>query len=167
MTVLVSSFFCLPSSLFSSRYLRCLSRLEPRHVSRWPDTTQVLVEALGGQPYQTPVCKHTLAPATVSGSGSTLPPSWIPISACHWISSPSGSSLFVPAVPLNSNNFGIEFGWWGGNPNLPLDALPVFILEVNLQVPSPHYRAFHLRSWASLTSQVSGAFWRPLPPPTS
>ena len=29
----------IPPPLFSSRFLRCLSRLEPRHVSRWPDTT--------------------------------------------------------------------------------------------------------------------------------
>ena len=37
--VLATSFSRLPSSPFSSRFPRCLSRLEPRHVSRWLDTT--------------------------------------------------------------------------------------------------------------------------------
>jgi hypothetical protein len=37
--VLATSFSRLPSSLFSSRFPRCLSRLKPRHVSRWLDTT--------------------------------------------------------------------------------------------------------------------------------
>ena len=37
--VLATSFSRPPSSLFSSRFPRCLSRLEPRHVSHWPNTT--------------------------------------------------------------------------------------------------------------------------------
>ena len=39
MTVLATSSSRAAQPLFSSRFPRCLSRLEPRHVSRWPDTT--------------------------------------------------------------------------------------------------------------------------------
>jgi hypothetical protein len=44
-------------------------------------------------------------------------------------------------------------------PHTSLDAL-FFCWRWSLQVPSPHRRAFHLRSSFEFTSQVSSTFWR-------
>jgi hypothetical protein len=55
-------------------------------------------------------------------------------------------------------------------PNPSLDFLP-FFWRWSLQVPSPHYRPFHLRYLPLspeifFTSKVPGTFWRVAPPPT-
>ena len=94
----------------------------------------------------------------------SLPLSWIPPWACCWTSFSSGSS---PVLSLQFFQTGTVIGqiltvwWWQTYPSL--DSLS-FCWRWPLQVPSPHCRAFHLRSflsfesWKSLTSQVSGRF---------
>jgi hypothetical protein len=60
--------------------------------------------------------------------------------------SPRFFSIFVPAVLLDRNNLGQNFRLCYGNLIPPLDA-PSFYWKWNIQFPSPHYGAFHLRSF--------------------
>ena len=73
-----------------------------------------------------------------------VPPlSWIPLWACHWTSFSSNS---FPFLSLQFFQTGIIMGQWDDKPILHLMPSLSFCWRWSLQVPSPHCRAFNLRS---------------------
>jgi hypothetical protein len=75
-----------------------------------------------------------------------LPFSWISLWACHCTFFLLRLfSISIPAVLSDRNNYGSELLTVGWQPHPLLDALS-FYWRWALQVPSPHCRAFHLRS---------------------
>ena len=93
-----------------------------------------------------------------------LPLSWIPLCACHWTFSSSGSSPF-PSLQFFQIGIIMCQSFDCGMANPSLTWCPVFLLEVGyikslslLSVISSKVPPFEF--WESLISQVSGAFWR-------
>jgi hypothetical protein len=90
--------------------------------------------------------------------------------AYHWTSFSSGLLHFSTYSSFSQEQFWVRVFDWPWQPIPPPDALS-FHWRWTLQVPSPHWRAFHLRSLPlsseSLSPPRSGTFWRVPPPPPS